>query len=126
MIILTLDTEQAAIIFDAAMAAQAILNHRTARADPEGTVTKSIALQQIKVNQVLSQFSMPNRPKWSHLPGSRQQEFRTLISGFVDAVDGPDVEVFYAQIFAFYAKTRAILLDQEYDENDQPRPAKDG
>lgn len=125
MIILTLDTEQAGIVFDTAMAAQSILSHRTARADPEGVITKSIALQRIKMEQILTQFSLPNRPNWAHLPTDRQREFRDMIGGFSRAETSDELQVLYAQIFAFYCKTRAILLDIEYDADGNPRPPKD-
>lgn len=66
--VLFLDGEQADLVAAAAAMANAAMDARARRIDPEGVVSKSARMSEIKLRHVLSQLDMPPMADWSDLP----------------------------------------------------------
>jgi hypothetical protein len=74
--VLFLDAEQADLIGAAVDMAAAAMSARARRVDPEGIVSASARMSEIKMRHAISQFDMPPLAAWSDLPAAfREQAF---------------------------------------------------
>lgn len=76
--IVNLDSEQAAILQDAAETSIRMLNYRMERADPDGIISASTKLQKIKIDQVMRQLKLPAIPAWTEMLPERRESITKL------------------------------------------------
>jgi len=84
---ITLDTEQHAILVDAAETAIRLLNYRVERADPEGLISKSIALQARKIDQVKHQLALDPMPTRSAMTKAQAKHLDQAMKRYLSETD---------------------------------------
>lgn len=120
--LLLLDTEQAAIITDAAETSVRLLGYRLARADPDHVISASIRLQSLKIEQVKQQLALPALPSWPDMSEEQQAEILKAASLFIDPHHVDLRGLAFVKLFATILKTRSANASgtAEPDQNQAP------
>ena len=101
---LNLDTEQAAILLDAADTAVRFLGYRAERLDPEGVVSGAAKLQANKLQNIKDQLSRPEVNLLADLHPLHRNALMVSVKVLADAKDETIREMAFREL-------RAILLN---------------
>lgn len=107
MILLQLDTEEADLLMGAAAMAQAAMDARAARIDPDGMISKSSRMSAFKLAGVRRQLDLPPLPEYDQLPIKQ----RALVLKLCQLMIEPERTV---ERNIVWTKLRGIVLARDY------------
>lgn len=122
MYLLVLDSEQAAIVRHSLAAARGFMTARLERADPEGIISSSLKLQDLKVDHIERQLTLSYVERQSQIADALGDEIEKLMQTAKHVESAADRRRVATRLSNLMISAYRLELPERHANEDRPSP----